>query len=257
MFPYVEHPTFQLGPISFGAFHALVALALVVEFQIVMWRAPSHGIPRRTASSLTGWAILWGLVGGHVFDLVAYYPEELVRNPLELLRVWGGMSSFGGMLGGLSALAVVMRRHALTRADMWRFVDCLLFALPFTLAVGRAGCALQHDHMGIASDHWLTVRFPQGNHFDLGLLEALYTFGMALVFVLLDGRRRPDGFYTGLFFALYGPVRFAMDALRTGDARYLGWTPGQYLSVVATVLGLAVLAACLRRPSGPSPGEAV
>ena len=138
--------------------------------------------------------------------------------------------------------------------DMLRFADCLIFALPFTLAVGRAGCALQHDHVGIASSHWLAVAFPSGPAFDLGLLECLYTAAIAGVFVVLDRRRWPDGFFIGLFFALYGPIRFALDALRTGDARYFGWTPGQYLSIVSTLLGVGMLFGILRRRASAAPG---
>ncbi len=233
----------------------LVGIAIVVQFQIVLRRAPERGIDRRTASTLAVWAIFLGLVGAHVFDVVAYQPERLLENPLVLFAFWGGLSSMGGMLGGLLGLYVVMRHKAMSGADMLRFVDCLIYALPFTLAVGRAGCALQHDHPGVSSSHWLAVQFPDGPRFDLGLLEFLYVGAMAGLFWLLGRRRWPDGFFIGLFFALYGPVRFAMDTLRVAEARYLGWTPGQYLSVLATLVGVGSLLYVLRSRGGTS-GEA-
>lgn len=246
MLPYVEHPALSIGSYELEAFPVLVGTAIVVQFQIVMRRAPRFGIDRVTTSTLTGWAIGLGLVGAHLFDVLAYYPEVLRERPLELLRVWGGLSSFGGMLGGILGLLVVMRLRSMTGRQMLRFVDCLLFALPFTLAVGRLGCALQHDHPGVSSTHWLAVAFPDGPRFDLGLLEFLYVSVMAALFLALDRRRWPDGFWVGLFFTFYGPVRFAMDALRTGDARYLGWTPGQYVAVLATLAGMGILVACFR-----------
>jgi phosphatidylglycerol:prolipoprotein diacylglycerol transferase len=248
--PYIEHPTLDLGFYRLEAFPVLVGAAIVVQYALVMRRAPLQGIGRRQASSLLAWAIGLGLAGAHVFDVIAYYPERLAENPLELLRFWGGISSFGGMLGGLTGLYAVMRVKGMSRAEMLRFVDCLLYALPFTLAVGRLGCALQHDHPGISSSHWLAVAFPDGPRFDLGLLEFLYTSALAACFLLLGRRPRPDGFYIGLFFAAYGPVRFALDALRVSEARYFGWTPGQYLSLLAAGLGVAVLFAVLR-PSAP------
>ena len=54
----------------------------------------------------------------------------------------------------------------------------------------------------------------------------------------------------GLFFAMYGPVRFLLDTYRIGDARYFGWTPGQYLAVVSTLLGIALLVRAFR-PRSP------
>jgi phosphatidylglycerol:prolipoprotein diacylglycerol transferase len=246
MIPYIEHPTLDLGFHQIQAFPVLVGIAIIVQFQIVLRRAPVFGIDRRTASTLVGWAIFLGLFGAHVFDVIAYSPEKLLENPLILFALWGGLSSMGGMLSGLTGLWVVMWRKGMSGAEMLRFVDCLIFALPFTLAIGRAGCALQHDHPGLTSTHWLAVDFPLGARFDLGLLEFLYMSIVSAAFAGLGRRRRPDGFYVGLFFALYGPVRFAMDALRIADARYFGWTPGQYLSILSTLFGVGVLASVLR-----------
>jgi phosphatidylglycerol:prolipoprotein diacylglycerol transferase len=250
--PYVEQPVLDLGFYRLEAFPVLVGAALVVEFQLVMRRAPARGIARVAASSLLTWAIVLGILGAHLFDLVAYRPRDLIESPLALLEPWRGISSFGGMLGGLLGVYVVMRRRAMSRADMVRFADCLLFALPFTLAVGRLGCALQHDHPGVSSTHWLAVAFPDGPRFDLGLLEFFYVALLAGAFALLDRRRWPDGFYVGLFFAAYGPVRFALDSLRVSEARYLGWTPGQYLSLAGFAVGVSILWWVLRRPAAVS-----
>jgi prolipoprotein diacylglyceryltransferase len=90
------------------------------------------------------------------------------------------------------------------------------------------------------------VAFPDGARFDLGMLEFLYASLLAVLFALLGRRRWPDGFFIGLFFAAYGPVRFALDALRVSEARYFDWTPGQYLSLAATAAGLWTLFVVLR-----------
>jgi prolipoprotein diacylglyceryltransferase len=75
----------------------------------------------------------------------------------------------------------------------------------------------------------------------------LHLIPVCLTFALLGRRARPDGFFIGLFFALYGPVRFMLDALRSADVRYYGWTPGQYLSLLAAIAGLATIFAVLRK----------
>lgn len=254
MIPYVPYPTVDLGFYTLEAFPLFVGAAIVAQFQIVMRRAPRFGIERRVASSLLGWAIFLGIVGAHVFDVLVYFPEQVAENPLVLLEVWGTLSSFGGMLGGLLGLYVVMHRKGLPAPVMARFVDCLLYALPFTLAIGRAGCALKHDHPGIVSSHWLAVAYPGAPRFDLGLLEFLYMVPVAASFAWLGRRPRPTGFYTGLFFALYGPVRFVLDALRVSDVRYAGWTPGQYMALLATAVGVGVLIFVLRRQTAAPAG---
>lgn len=252
MFPYIPQPTLDLGFYELQAFPVLVGIAIVVQYLVVVRRAPRVGLSRELASTLVAWAVGLGLVGAHVFDVIAYTPERLLANPLVLLAIWSSLSSFGGMLGGLLGIWIVMRRRAMSARAMLRFVDLLIYALPFTLAIGRLGCALQHDHPGVSSDHPLAVRFPDGPRFDLGLLEFFYVSALAGLFALLGRRPRPDGFYIGLFFLLYGPVRFVMDALRVSEARYAGWTPGQYLSIVAFLAGAGTLAWVLRRaPAAP------
>ena len=247
MIPYVEHPVLWIGSYPVQAFRVLALLAIVVEYTIVVRRAPRWGFAAEQASSLIMWATVLGLVSAHVFDVIAYYPERLRDDPLELLRVWGSLSSWGGMLGGLGGLAIVAWRRRLGAGGVLRFVDLASFALPTTLAVGRFGCALQHDHLGAASTHFLAVNFPTGPRFDLGLLEFLYLVPVSLLFFALGRAPRPPGFFLGLFFALYSPARFAMDALRSDDARYLGWTPAQYLCVAATLAGVALVAWSMRR----------
>ena len=247
MIPYIEHPTIDLGFYQVQAFTVLALIAVFVQFQLTVWRAPHFGIDRRTASSLVAWAICLGLIGAHIFDVIAYTPELLAQDPLVILKFWGTLSSMGGMLGGLLGVVLVMKWKQISGAEMLRFVDCLIFALPFTLAIGRLGCGLQHDHPGVSSTHWLAVQFPDGPRYDLGLLEFFYLLFVCATFILAGRRRWPNGFFIGLFFALYGPVRFAMDTLRVSEARYLDWTPGQYLTLLATLFGVAMLVHALRR----------
>jgi phosphatidylglycerol:prolipoprotein diacylglycerol transferase len=252
MFPYVEQPSLQIGSYTLYFFQVAVCAAVITGYEIVVRRAPRLGLDGEEVASMLAWVILWGFVGSHVFDTVAYYPERILEDPLVLLKIWGSMSSFGGMMAGMAAAVIVARRRGWTGRQVLALADGIGFGFPFAWIFGRLGCALAHDHLGVASDHWLAVRFPDGPRFDLGLLELLYTIPIAGLFFWLDRRPRPNGFFLGLFLTLYGPVRFTLDTLRTGDARYLGWTPGQYVAILATLAGLALLIAALRRGDEPA-----
>jgi phosphatidylglycerol:prolipoprotein diacylglycerol transferase len=253
VFPYVEQPVIPLGRFQIAAFQILVCFAVILGHEVVVRRARRLGFDPDLASSLVSWTIVFGFVGSHLFDVAFYFPAELRRNPLLLLQVWGSMSSFGGILAGLAGGWWISQRKGLSGRQVFAFVDILGFGFPFAWIFGRAGCALAHDHRGIASTSFLAVRFPDGPHFDLGLLELLYTIALAALFLVLDRRPRPTGFFVGLFFTLYGPVRFALDTLRTGDERYLGWTPGQYASVAAALFGVGVLLWVFQRMGSTQP----
>jgi phosphatidylglycerol:prolipoprotein diacylglycerol transferase len=254
--PYIEHPVLDLGFYRLEAFRTLVLMAIVTQFVIVVRRAPRFGIEREDASRWIAWAVGCGLFGAHVFDALAYYPETVRENPLELLRFWGNLSSTGGMLFGLAGLVGVMTVQRVDRGRIVAFVDLTLFALPFTLALGRLGCGLQHDHLGVASTSPFAVAFPDGPRFDLGLLEFFVCVGIGALFLVLARRPRPSGFYAALFFSLYAPARFGLDALRTGDARYLGMTPAQYLCIAAALLAITALFRIRQNPPAPVLGGA-
>ena len=237
LFPYIEHPILRLGPVAIPAFEVCVFAAVVTGYAVVVRRAVRLGWNRDLAFSLVLWTILLGFVGSHVFDVLLYQPAALRQDPLLLFKIWGTMSSFGGLLGGIAGALWITRRKQLTGPQIFEFIDIVAFAFPYAWIFGRLGCSLAHDHLGVASTSPLAVNFPGGPRYDLGLLELLFTLAIAALFLLLNRKPRPTGLYLGLFFASYGPVRFVLDVLRIGDERYLGWTPGQYVSVAAALFG--------------------
>jgi phosphatidylglycerol---prolipoprotein diacylglyceryl transferase len=258
VFPYLEQPVWHVFGRDLGPFQLLVGVAALVGYGIAARRAARLGLDRSNASSLLVWTIAIGFVISHMVDVVFYRPELLRENPLELIRVPGSISSYGGMFGGIAAGWWLARRQGLGARDQLRFLDAVCWSFPFAWIFGRLGCALAHDHLGVASRHWLAVRFPAGPRFDLGLLELLYTLlFLAPLFWLLDRRLHPAGFWLGLFFLFYGPVRFVLDMLRTSDRRYtaLGWTFGQFASVAATLGGALMLVQALRARIDPRFGR--
>ena len=240
MIPYIPHPTIEIGGYELTAFRTLVLLAVLVHFFMVVRFSDRFRVDVQQAGNLCIWAIAIGLMSAHVFDVLFYFPEQVRANPLVLLEFWGTLSSTGGMLGGILGLLIVMRVQKVPPLDVARFMDLCLFVLPFTLATGRLGCALQHDHLGAPSTHFLAVAFPDGPRWDLGLLEFLACCVISALFLALVRKPRPLGFFFGLFWLLYAPTRFGLDVLRTGDARYLGLTPAQYLMILATLVGAFV-----------------
>ena len=247
MFPYIAEPAVQLGGLRITAFQVCVFAAVICGFEVAVRRAERRGWDRNLVLDIVLWSIGLGFVGSHVFDVVAYQSSALRMRPWLLLEVWGSMSSFGGLIGGIAGAIFITRRRKLSWQRVAEFFEICAFAFPFAWIFGRLGCALAHDHIGIETDSFLAVRFPDAPRYDLGLLELLWTLVIAVTVLALDRKPRPAGFFVGLFFLMYGPIRFILDTLRTGDERWLGWTAGQYLSVLATLIGGVLLARALRR----------
>jgi prolipoprotein diacylglyceryltransferase len=87
----------------------------------------------------------------------------------------------------------------------------------------------------------------------MGLYEGLWSLAMFGGFQLMDRYALKPGTLVLTLGLFYGPLRFAMDFLRpeTTDARYFGFTPGQYWATVLTLVCLGALVARLRSSEAP------
>ncbi len=256
MFPYIDLPELDLWGLPIHWFGIIVAIGVLIGIALARWRAPKHGIDRAKLESFINWMLAGGFIGAHVFDTIFYHPEELLRRPWSLLFIWEGLSSFGGFLGALIGI-LLWKRFRKPDKSLLEYCDLILSVFPISWIIGRFACASVHDHKGRAADPSLfTVAFPDGPHYDLGLLEMFYAIFISLVVMLLWSKPRPVGTYIAVVSLLYAPVRFALDFLRvatgpTGDLRYLGFTPAQWASVALFVFGVIMLTRALarRRPS--------
>lgn len=250
MIPYLPPPVLRVGGLEVPAFDLLAAAAVLAGHGLAVRRAVRLGFDRRVALRAVTWTVAAGVVGSHLAAVALYDPGRLAREPLALLEIWGAMSSAGGVLGGVAGALWALRREG--RGRRLAFLDAVAFAFPFAWALGRLGCALAHDHLGVASASPLAVAFPGGGRLDLGLLELLWTLAMAALWLALARRRLPAGALSALWLLLYCPVRLGLDALRTDDHRVLlGLTFGQLASAGGLVAG-AWLARVAWRAPGPA-----
>ncbi|MBK7586598.1 MAG: prolipoprotein diacylglyceryl transferase [Myxococcales bacterium] len=271
--PFIQLPDFELipqgffggtfppAPFSFKPFGTLVAIGVYVASYLMIKHGKRRGLDDKKLMSFMMWCGGIGFLGGHVFDTIFYFPERIMADPLSLIRLWEGLSSFGGFAGatiGLVVWKVIHKQKAL------HYADVVASCFPVGWWFGRLGCSVAHDHPGIASNLWLAVRYPDGGRLDLGLIEMVLTVPLALGFLYLQRKPRPWGFYLGSMCVAYSPIRFGLDFLRirqgvTADARYFGLTPAQWGAFLLFTAGAVVLWRALRtplRPPDPAPSEA-
>ncbi len=243
MIPYFQQPSLPIGPLTIHAFGVLVAVGILVGIRLIRQRAAATGLDSAQAERMAMWIVIGGFIISHLFDRLAYYPRETLANPLSLFKFYDGISSFGGFLGAALMAAYYIRRWP-DRTLRWRYLDLIAYALPTGWFFGRMGCFVAYDHPGRETTFFLGQRYSDHlvRH-NLGLEEALYALPLALLFLWLGrgGRQLRPGLFVGLVAVLYAPVRFLLDSLRTGDARYFGLTPGQYSAIALLVVGILIL----------------
>lgn len=242
MIPYFELRELPLGGgLSVKPFGALVSAGVLLGAGYALRRARRVGIPEAEVAKAILWALSIGFLLSHIVALAFEGSERLAAlRPLDWLRFWEGMSSFGGFFGALLGLAIAFRG----RGSWVPHAETCLQALVVGWIFGRLGCALVHDHVGRPSDFLLAVSFPGGARHDLGLYEFLFTLlVLAPAVWLVERRPRPAGTTIAVIALLYAPARFFADFLRAtdlpgSDPRLAGFTLAQYGCVALLGIGI-------------------
>jgi len=253
--PFFTIPDGKIGPIPLHPFGVLVATGIMVGHRIATKRAATLGLSAEKFESLVFWTVATGIVLSHVLDAIFYHPQQVMEDPLYLLKIWAGLSSFGGFFGAAVGFLFYLRQNP--DVDGWKAADAIGLGLPVGWIFGRLGCATVHDHPGRPSTHWLAVDFPvnsprplgfpPGPRFDLGLLELMLTPILVAVVYYVAKKTQKRGAVIGALCTVYPFLRFPLDFLREtdangGDIRYFGFlTPGHFASVGCLCIGLYCL----------------
>ncbi len=279
----VGFPFFQMGSLNIGipiqAFGVIVAAGVLIGASLLRRYGEWHGISDDHIRGLTGWITITGFLGAHWLDTLAYEPAKL-KETIEvwppshwpvLIRIWDGISSYGGFVGGAIGFAIFVWWKRLPARLM---ADTAIVGLLPAFSIGRIGCSVVSDHIGAAVDpnKWyamFAMDYPRNlpmpviqdlvrdipknkdilvefvtRHFipikawNLGLIELLYLIPVNALILWLAFRpkkRMPAGFLIVLTGILYAPVRFFLDYLRPegSDPRHFGLTFAQWASFLA------------------------
>jgi phosphatidylglycerol:prolipoprotein diacylglycerol transferase len=232
---------FRVGSLDITSFGVMVALGALVGLWVFRRELSRAGLPDAAID-----AAVYGLVGGLLGAKLLYVFEHLAESsfwPLFLDR--GGMSWFGGFVGGLLAgLATI-------RVKQWPLLGVLAAATP-ALAVGqmigRIGCFLVGDDYGRPTSLPWGVAFPRGLPPTLDrvhptqIYEAIFLGFLAWLLIRWRRKGVSDWSVLGRYLVLAGGFRFALEFVRV-NVRVLGpFTVAHLFSLGVALLGLVMLA---------------
>lgn len=257
--PYFTLPSIDLGPLALQPFGILVATGVLVGAYVARKRAETLNIDEDHLRSVIGWILITGFIGAHIFDVLAYQSDKLADDPLLLIKVWAGISSYGGFIGG--AIGFFIYTKKIGKVPVTPYADVLGWGLLVGFTFGRVGCSVVHDHLGRpADDFFLAIDIPAkaaaqfqiqpGPHHDLGLYELIYLALFVIPVVFLVTRKvKIVGTNAALMIILYAAVRPFLDYFRfpSTDPRYAGFTFAQWMSVVTLGIGVALAVHLVRK----------
>lgn len=242
MVPYFHIPPIQIGTLKIESFGLLVCLGIVVGYFLAKRRARIVGLDTSVIRELIRLCVVFGLVGAHLVHLFVYHPGEFQTKPWIILRVWEGMSSFGGFAGAYLSSFIYLRKH---KINFLPYADAMQYGFWPAWFIARIGCSTVHDHPGRISDFILAMKYPGAPRHDLGFYECLLTLFFLIPLIYFLGRKKsidspPPGVTLAIMGLAYSVPRFFLDFLRATDlplhdVRYFGLTPAQYACILIVI----------------------
>jgi len=203
--------------------------------------------------------VLAGLVGARIFHVIDHWPDIFAANPVRALYFWeGGLAIWGGVAGGLVAIALIARRR---HWNLLRLLDAAAPGLVLAQAIGRLACIITGDSVGKPTNGPLGLAYTSPNAMvpQLGVFYApmpLYEIVMNLgIFAVLWRLRKqknlPEGVLFLVYLILYSAIRFAITFWSSYRIVAFGLNQSQIISIAALAVAIPCLIALLRRaPAG-------
>jgi phosphatidylglycerol:prolipoprotein diacylglycerol transferase len=236
MYPVV----FRIGSFevtSFGVMIAFASLTGLWIFRSELKRSDLSG--DGVDAALIG--LLGGLLGAKVVWAIEFHKEAPF---LSLLMSRGGLSWFGGFVGGVGAGLWALHRR---RIPIIAGLAAAAPALAIGHAIGRIGCFLVGDDYGRPTDLPWGVAFPKGlppTFVPVHPTQLYEAAGLTVVaWALIRWRRKqlPDVLVFARYLVLAGTLRFLVEFIRI-NARVLGpFTIAQIFSGAIVVTGLLLI----------------
>jgi phosphatidylglycerol:prolipoprotein diacylglycerol transferase len=258
----IDPIAFRIGSLAVHWYGIMYVVAFVAAYYLgARPHVVSRGVSQDYLERLTGWTILFGLIGARLYYDVQNL--DLMHSVVDVIAVWnGGMAFYGAIIGGLATLVVLGRRWKL---PVWVLLDAGAFFAVVGQPIGRIGNIINGDILGGQSNlPWATAYTNPD-----AVLQAGYRLGVAyqpaaayealgtlvILLILLGVRRRGarPGVVILTYVGLYSVSQLLLDFLRqTEPIIAFGLKELQLTAIATLVVGMPLLVVLWRRTEGRS-----
>jgi phosphatidylglycerol:prolipoprotein diacylglycerol transferase len=244
----------HVGHFGVRWYSLIVMAAIGVGVWLAARQAERKGFEKADIYDGALWVVLAGLLGARLFHVIDHWPHEYAANPVRALYIWeGGLAIWGGVLGGLVALAILARRRGW---GLSRLLDAAAPGLVLGQAIGRFACIITGDAIGKPTDGPFGFAYtnPGAMVPELGVYytptpvyEIIMNLAIFAVVWRLRDKRLPDGGLFLVYLLLYSLGRFLVTFWSAYRVVALGLNQAQLISLAALMIGLPWLVTLLRR----------
>ena len=238
----------QFGPFMLAWHGIFGALGIYLGIRVPGSLLFAHGVTNSEAYyPAAWWAVAGGLVGARLLFVFEHLPQFIAAPLTAFAMNEGGISVFGGFIGGALVGALAARRRGI---PLGAFADAAGAGMALGQAVGRIGDIINGEHHGTPWQGPLAVVYDHPDtlgqrgipiHLAVGY-ELVLDLLLFAVLLRLYGRLLRPGMAFWIFFAGYGAIRLIVGFFRQDTIVAWGLGQAQLLGLFALPLAVAALA---------------
>ena len=239
----------SVGPISVHWYGIIMGTAFFLGTYLARYHAKRAGIDPDHVLNMVIWIIPTAIVFARTYYVIFEW-DQYRDNPISAFYVWqGGLAIHGGLIGGVLAGTLYIRKHGLPFLQM---ADLMIPSVILGQAIGRWGNFINQEAHGGPVTAEFMANFPafirdqmliNGQYYHPTFLyESLWNLLVfAVLLAMLYRFKKFDGQVLFSYMILYSLGRFFIEGLRT-DSLYLGGIRvAQLASLTLIAAGIALM----------------
>lgn len=245
----IDPVIFNIGHFMLRWYSLIVIMAIGVGVWLAAREAERKGFKKDDVYDGALWVVIGGLLGARLFHVLDHWPHEYAMNPVRALYLWeGGLAIWGGVLGGLIAVALLAWRRGW---KLPRLLDAVAPGLVLAQAIGRVACIITGDAMGKPTTGPFGFAYTSPNamvpqlgvyYTPMPVYEIIVNLGIFAVLWQLRKKNWPDGLLFLVYLTLYGLERFILGFTSSYQIIAFGLTQSQIVALITLMVALPWIA---------------
>ena len=241
----------NLGFMQIRWYSVLVLSAFVIGYFLVIKQSKNKGYPLTVISDICFYLVIVCILGARLYYCIFnldYYKENI----LDIFKIWeGGLAIHGGIIAGIIFLIFYTKKKKLNLLEL---LDIFVPALALGQAIGRWGNFFNSEAYGSIT----TLNNLKKLHIPNFIIDGMYinnnyhhptflyeSIGCLIIFIvllmLIKTNKTKQGQICGIYFILYGIIRFLIESLRTDSLMLFSFKVAQMASIAMILIGLYLL----------------
>lgn len=231
--PYFSYLQIDLGLVILYTWGLFLGLAFFIGFFLFSRGVTKKNLTREKIFWLAIFILSTGIVSARLFYVIQF--PYYFYHPMKIFEFSnGGLTIYGGLIGGLIAGWLYTRKNKL---DFWQLADILAPIVALGIFIIRIGCFLVNDHQGSITNLFWAIEWPDGElRHPVALYLSLNGLVMFWALSFLRDKLKRSGQLFIVFLFYYSVSRFVLDFFRSSntylsDPHYLSLTVSQWISI--------------------------